>query len=166
MRKYGFPIILVLAIFVSYFNFRGNRISRSGEPDLITVSNDDAGMKTAIRKARETIGVFIKYRSDPIFSKAFFSIKVRYEENGKTEHIWLDDVTFDGKLFHGVIGNVPVEIKRLSLGERVDASIDTVSDWMIYDGNSLIGGYTVRVLKNRMSPKERQLLDKVEFKDK
>jgi uncharacterized protein YegJ (DUF2314 family) len=166
MRKYVFPIILFSAIFVSYLNFRGNRISRSGEPDLITVSNDDAGMNAAIRKARETIGVFIKHRSDPNFSKASFSIKVRYEEAGKVEHIWLDDVTFDGKLFHGVIGNVPVEITRLSLGERVDASIDTVSDWMIHDGNSIIGGYTIRVLKDRMSPSERKGLEKIQFKDK
>jgi uncharacterized protein YegJ (DUF2314 family) len=34
-----------------------------------------------------------------------------------------------------------------------------VSDWVLYDGNRLLGGFTILVLRSRMTAEEREQFD-------
>ena len=77
------------------------------------------------------------------------------------EHIWLDDISYDGDLFTGRLSNAPLHLEDLKLGDKVSVATDDVSDWMIVDEDGrLTGGYTLRVLRNRMSPEEQEQFDK------
>jgi uncharacterized protein YegJ (DUF2314 family) len=81
------------------------------------------------------------------------------------EHVWISDVTFDGRVFHGKIDNDPVDIKTLRRGKEVTVQPKEVSDWMYVDHGRLVGGYTVRTLFHRLSADQKQqFAQKVHFR--
>jgi uncharacterized protein YegJ (DUF2314 family) len=69
-------------------------------------------------------------------------------------------VTHANNAFAGVVANEPVDLKRIRLGERVTVPLESVSDWMAVDRGRLIGGYTIRALRDRMTSDERILFDR------
>ena len=125
----------------------------------MSVQAQDAEMNRAMTKARETIGDFLKRLDHPPASQTYLSLKVRLEEDDVVEHIWLNTVSHSNGWFAGIVGNDPVDLKKIKLGDRVSVHLDHVSDWMAVDGGHLIGGYTLRVLRDRMTPDERKALD-------
>ncbi|MFN8443120.1 MAG: DUF2314 domain-containing protein [Caldilineaceae bacterium] len=74
--------------------------------------------------------------------------------------MWLIDISYQDGKFTGKIGNEPVYRKDLKLGDEVTVPISSITDWMIIEDGKLIGGYTIRVLRNRMSETEREAFDK------
>jgi uncharacterized protein YegJ (DUF2314 family) len=69
-------------------------------------------------------------------------------------------VTYDGKSFHGLVDNRPMDVKNVHLGEHVAIAPNQVTDWMFVKDGKLIGGYTTRILYARLSPEERAEFDK------
>lgn len=120
-------------------------------------------MNQAIAQSKKEIGTFIEALANPKASQTYFSVKkpFPYQDGDATshEHIWLSDVSFrDGK-FQGLVGNDPVDVKGLKLGDKVELAKDEASDWMIIDDGYLIGGYTIIALRDGMSPEERKEFD-------
>jgi uncharacterized protein YegJ (DUF2314 family) len=77
------------------------------------------------------------------------------------EHIWLDDVTYDGSSFSGTIDDDPVYAKGIKKDDQVTVSEKDITDWMIVDQESKIqGGYTIIETRNRMSAQGRENFDK------
>jgi uncharacterized protein YegJ (DUF2314 family) len=137
----------------------GDTAHREGEPDVQFVGAEDRQMNAAMAKARATIEQFKGRLDSPPPSQTAASLKARFEDQGQIEHMWLDDVTYAGGVFHGTIGNEPMLVTKWSFGDRVTVSVERVSDWMIADNGRLIGGWTIRVLRDRMSPQERADFD-------
>lgn len=133
---------------------------RSDNPDVYHVPNEEESMNAAIDKARRTVDYFRSSLTAPTPDQQYFSAKARIEDNGEVEHIWLNDVSFDdsGNLF-GKIGNEPLSLKNVKIGQEVGIAEDQLSDWMIVENGRLIGGYTLRVLRDKMSPKEQKSFD-------
>ena len=142
-------------------------ISREGEPDVHLVESEDEEMNAARKTVQETIDEFIRFLESPEEGQTYFSLKARFivlDRPGSFEHIWLDDVSFDGERFTGKIGNEPLDVTYLSLGEEVTVEMEDVSDWMIIEEGVLKGGYTLLVLINRMSQEEREeFLQQLDF---
>ena len=129
--------------------------------DKVTlVKADDPKMNAAMDKSRQTVQTFIKELQAPKPGQSGFSVKVGFTEKGKTEHMWLTDVKYDGKKFQGVINNDPEFLKTYKLGQKVDVELSTISDWMFIDNGKLMGGYTIKVLRDMMPAKERAEFDK------
>lgn len=128
------------------------------EPGVINVSADDAEMNAAIQEAQGTLDTFIASLQSPQPGQTGFSIKARFAfgDDGGYEHIWIADVSYDGKAFSGTIANEPVDVKNLEFGQRVTIPVSEVTDWMLVQDGKLVGGYTLRVLLKRMSPEERE----------
>jgi len=135
-------------------------VKRPGEPDVIRVDAGDANMNRAMARARETIGEFLKRLEHPPEAQTFIALKVRLEEGHTVEHVWLNSVSHANTLFAGVVGNEPVDLKKVRLGDRVSAPLARVSDWMAVERGRLIGGYTIRVLREGMTLDERRAFDK------
>jgi uncharacterized protein YegJ (DUF2314 family) len=131
----------------------------SDELPTVGVSPADEEMNAAIREAQRTIEEFERRIAAPTPTQSYASLKVKFEEAGKVEHIWLDKVRFADGVFEGEIGNAPESIQRLKLGDKVKARLEDISDWMVVDGKQLIGGYSVRLLRKRMSEQERAEFD-------
>lgn len=129
--------------------------SGESKPNVVRFSNDDPEMRAAIDSARATVGFFLKRFADPPPSQTYASVKLRFGDSTLGEHIWLDSVRFDGHLLHGQLNEDAVAFPDLKAGQWVSGTPDEISDWMIVDDGILCGGFTTRVVSERMSDAER-----------
>lgn len=131
-------------------------IRRADKPDCFQIRDNDKAMEQAVQRARETLPRFITALRSPKANQSRFAIKKAFIEGDKVEHLWVHDVRFDGRRFHGTIDNEPVDLKATHLGDEVTFSPAEISDWMYVQENRLIGGYTVRCLCRELSPAQRK----------
>ncbi len=128
-------------------------------PDVVYVPENDKEMNEAMDKARKTADEFVKLFQKRQKSQSEFAVKVAIREGKKVEHFWVAISEFDGKQFKGIINNDAELATTVKAGDEVKVDKDKIGDWMYVDKKKLIGGYTVRVLRNRLSPEERKALD-------
>ena len=127
---------------------------------IVFVSGEDAAMIWAIEKAELTLWYFVESLKAPRPGQAYFSVKVRIANETHIEHIWLTDPEFDdeGNLF-GTIGNEPENVTSVRMGDRIGVESSLVSDWMIIESGRLIGGYTIRAIRDRIPAQEQPSFD-------
>ena len=130
------------------------------EPPYVEVPKDHIAMHRAVTEARRTVGEFIAALKHPAPGQDDFEVKEPFIQNGQLEHIWLSDVQFAGNRFQGRVDNQPRKIKGLKPGQLVFVKPNEISDWLYIDHGKLVGGYTVRVQYNELSPKEKQDFDR------
>jgi len=124
------------------------------------VSASDAEMNAAIERARRELPRFVAMLDDPAAAELQLRLKAGFPvRRGALEHIWMGQVRFDGSRFSARIANDPVDHKDLRYGDRVSVEPDAVTDWMYIENGRLVGGYTVRVLRARLPPEQRQRMD-------
>lgn len=127
-------------------------------------AGDDPEMSAASRRARETFRYFWreKYwesrRIVPALSIA--AVKAQFEDPAlpepNVEHMWLDDLEFDGEVVAGNLVNEPNWLRLLSAGERVAVPLTDISDWMYaHAGAPVCGAFTVHLMRSRMPAHER-----------
>jgi uncharacterized protein YegJ (DUF2314 family) len=124
------------------------------------VAEDDPKMAAAIEKARSTVDTFIAALKSPKAGQSAFSIKKEFADGDGREHMWLTPVTYDGQNFHGTINNIPELVKSVEIGQAVTVAPSEISDWMYIDNGKLVGGETMRALRNAATPAERAEFDK------
>ncbi len=73
----------------------------------------------------------------------------------QNEHMWMDEIDYDGETIAGVLINSPNWITTVAEGDSVSISMDQLSDWMCVINGTVYGAYTVQVLRSRMKPSER-----------
>jgi uncharacterized protein YegJ (DUF2314 family) len=129
--------------------------------DKVTyVSDDDPRMNAAMEKARSTVGTFISALKAPKAGQAAFSVKMAFTDGSATEHMWLTPVNYDGRSFQGTVNNQPEKVKNVTMGQKVTVEPSKISDWMYVENRKLVGGYTLRVLRDALPPNERAGFDK------
>lgn len=134
---------------------------RANQPDVFDVQNEDDKMNWAMEKSRLTVHYFEKCLKQPNPNQQYFSIKVKIEDEGKIEHIWLTEPNFDdeGNLF-GLVGNEPIDVKNVKLHQKIGIKNNLISDWMIIENGRLIGGYTIRAMRDKLSGQALMNFDK------
>jgi uncharacterized protein YegJ (DUF2314 family) len=134
-------------------------VEREEEPDIYQVENEDKAMNNAISTARQTLQQFNDALKSGADSLESFSLKVRYNvPDGQGEHIWLNEIKVNNSVYTGIVNNVPDVITQVKFGDTVTINNDNISDWMYLANNKLRGGYTLRVLMDKMSPEEKKKL--------
>jgi len=128
----------------------------SVQPEVFRIEDKDARMHRAVLAARRNVAVFIAALKNPAKGQHDFEVKKPFVKDGEVEHIWLSQVQFRGNRFHGVVDNHPKKIKGLKFGDRVSVNPNEISDWAFVDNGKLIGGYTIRVLSENLSPQQRK----------
>jgi uncharacterized protein YegJ (DUF2314 family) len=131
-------------------------VKREGKPDMVRSSQDDPEIKKAVETAQKSIGSFVSALKKTKPGQINFAVKKAFPTDKGTEHIWLSDVSYDGLKFQGRVDNDPVDAKGIKAGDVVTVEKNEISDWNYTDSGRLIGGYTVRVLFNRMSASEKK----------
>lgn len=126
--------------------------SREDQPDVYSIPSESERMNWAMEKSRWTLHYFEECLHNPKNGQSYFSIKVKIEDGDLVEHIWLSDPSFDdeGNLF-GKIGNKPIDITNVALHQNIGIDRDLVSDWMILESGRLIGGYTIRAVREGLT---------------
>ncbi|TBO42609.1 YegJ family protein [Pedobacter kyonggii] len=137
-----------------------NVAEREGEPDMVYVPSEDERMNWAIEKANLTLWYFEESLKNKQPYQNYFSIKVLITDGDEGEHIWLTDPHFDdeGNLF-GTVGNEPVNIHSVKFNQKIGIKRDLISDWMIIENGRLIGGYTIRAIRDGVAEKEKAAFD-------
>jgi uncharacterized protein YegJ (DUF2314 family) len=135
-----------------------------GHPGYLAVSDNDKAMDRAVDHAQKSLGFFIAALHMKKPGDSGFEIKKGFVDGDQVEHLWINNLTYDGKNFHGRINNRPLDVSNVHLGEEVTVAPRDVSDWMFVKDGKLMGGYTTRVLYRRLSPEDKAEFDnKAEF---
>jgi uncharacterized protein YegJ (DUF2314 family) len=135
-------------------------VKRSGEPDIVNVADDDARMNWAIEKAQLTLWHFEQTIKNPHTEELYLSLKAKIVDGNEIEHLWLSNPTVDSQgIFYGIVANVPVYVKNVQFQTKIGIERENVSDWMVIENNRLIGGYTIRTIRDAYSDKEREEFD-------
>ena len=115
-------------------------------------------MDAAILEAKDTIRQFFEAFFEPTKQQKSFLLKVVFDDAGQREHIWLADLDFGGERPSGVVANEPTT-PNVKFMQRIEFEPSYISDWMYVDNGVLVGGYTTRVIRERMTPEERKEYD-------
>lgn len=137
------------------------------QEQVVYVKGNDSAMAAAIAKAQATLDTFKSALSAPKPGAKTFSVKVGFPwgTKGEREHIWLTEPKLEGTSISGKVNNQPVDVTTLELGQAVTAPLKDISDWMYVEDGVLRGGYTLRVLLDKMSPEARKkMLDDMGFR--
>ena len=128
-------------------------LSVSGTP--VTDEQFDA----AVKQAHDTLGSLFQAILAPKSSYSFVGVKVRFTGREASEDIWTEPVAFfDGDFTIKMIDGLTIK-PGLNTGRLVIVPLADVLDWVIIeDDGNLIGGYTIRLAYDHMTPEE-----KVEF---
>jgi uncharacterized protein YegJ (DUF2314 family) len=138
----------------------GNIIRRDGKPDCVQITDDNRAMAQAVQKARKTQDKFISALRSPMANQIRFAVKKPFIEGDKVEHIWVNELRFDGQLLHGKVDNEPVDLKGVRLGDAVSVKPEEISDWMYVQDGRLVGGYTVRCVSRDLPRQQRKQFEK------
>jgi uncharacterized protein YegJ (DUF2314 family) len=129
---------------------------RSATISTPTSSGTDPELDAAITKARDSLNTFVDKIATPHADRTIVAIKVRfYPADNLPQDIWIDGVTYADGVFHGDMGD-DIPSLRLKFGQKITVDEKDILDWMIVQDGKLIGGYTIRLAMQRMSPEERE----------
>ena len=123
--------------------------------DTYKFYGDDPELNAAIDEAQRRLPEFRRAldqdarRLIPALNGAL--VKARFENpvTGALEHMWLEDVGFEGDRIVGTLASEPDNIPELSNGQWVSVSPEDISDWVYRQGDRTVGGFTVRVMQRR-----------------
>ncbi|OWP62163.1 hypothetical protein CDA63_15635 [Hymenobacter amundsenii] len=136
-----------------------DKVERAGEPTIYNVEAEDPEMQMAMKQGKATFPQFMAAIAQPDSTITNPAIKVPYEQDGQTEFLWLTDPTIEHGTLYGIIGNKPEYTNQVKEGDKVVIDTTLMADWNYVQHNRLIGGYTVKLLRNRMSAEERADFD-------
>ena len=132
-------------------------VSCGSSPSLEGTPVTDEEFDAAVKEAHGTLSTLRRALLSPRDNYIFVGLKVRFTGQGEYEDIWTEPVDyFDGyfttRMIDGVLLNSNSNADRL-----VSVSLRDVIDWVIVeeDGN-LIGGYTIRLSYEHMTPEEKE----------
>jgi len=137
----------------------GSPISSPCTPDLSVSGTPftDEEFDAAVEEAHSTLSVVRQALLAPRETYRFVGLKVRFIGQGTTEDMWTQPVDYyDGAFTIQMIEGVTIE-RGIHPDSYVQVPLKRVLDWMIVeeDGN-LIGGYTIRLSYEHMTPDERE----------
>lgn len=125
-------------------------------------------MNNAFQRAQETFGYFWRElsweyrRIVPGLEVA--CVKVAFSQNVKkeqiVEHMWINEVSFNGETIKGVLLNDPNQLTNVSRGQDVEIPLAQVSDWLFVRGGKTFGGFTIQAMRGSMSAAELENHDK------
>jgi len=159
--------IPILALIVSLSGCErpdsSSNMNPKNEADIIPVQPDDTEMVTAMQTARDRFPEFWSEVSTDYkrvipalggsMVKAYFHDP---EDSEGGEHMWVSEVEYDGATITGVLADRPGHVHSVRSGDRVSFPLEHLSDWLYVDEDKAIGAFTVRLLRSRMTEKQRQ----------
>lgn len=86
--------------------------------------------------------------------KVAFSQEVEGADEPIIEHMWINNITFDGEEIKGILLNTPNELTNVENGDEVSIPLSQISDWLFSSGGRTYGGFTIHAMRSDMSKKE------------
>lgn len=110
----------------------------------------------AVAQVHDTLDVFVQTLRSPKPSQSLFALKVHFDYPDTTsEDVWVDDVHYENGKFYGVLYDVQSKNMGFKNGDKVKIPEDIILDWMFLENNVLVGGYTIRLAYEHMTPEQQ-----------
>ena len=132
---------------------------------IFMFDDKDPEMQQAYRAAQASFRYFWRELSwerrrivpglDMTMVKLPFTDGPRTDGNSEFEHMWIGDIGFDGDLVSGTLLNSPNWLTSVSEGGAVSVPFGYLTDWMMTADGRAYGGFTVNLMRSRMSRRER-----------
>jgi uncharacterized protein YegJ (DUF2314 family) len=155
--KRSLVIVFVLTSFIALG--QTTTTQREGQPDIYNTNDEDEEMNEAIKKSRQTFDSFLTAFKNQKRNQANFSIKMPFPTKDGAEHIWLVNIELKNEKLFGQIDNLPENVTNIKLGDKIEIDRNKISDWFYLESNKLIGGLTIRVVRDRMTAVEKKQFD-------
>ena len=126
----------------------------------VAVPTDDAAIEAATQHARSTIDEFKEALAHPNREQSDFSVKVELHEAGGVHYFWLKQVTCSGSSFAGTLGSDASGMKDHKPGEAITIAADEICDWMYVENEKLVGGFTLRAIRNKLRGAQRDAFER------
>jgi uncharacterized protein YegJ (DUF2314 family) len=132
-----------------------------GDDDRIaTVTGTDAEMNAAIAWAQRTLPEFERRLASPPAAQSYIGIKAAFDYgDNDAEHMWIKNIAVVEGGYEGTLVSAPQYVHSLEAGQQVFVRREQVSDWLAIDDGVLVAGYTMRVIRKRLSPEEQREFD-------
>ena len=161
MKKAFFFLLIILFVSFSCKESNGGlKKEENGGDNVYSVDGDDEQMNSAIEKAVKSYDEFLRKFDNPDGNSSDFSVKMMFSYADGNEHMWLNDLFRKEYKLYGVLDSDPITVTSVKAGDTVAIAKEKISDWMYLRNDTLVGGYTIRALYNKMSEKE-----KIKFKN-
>ena len=158
-------ILLIFLCFLCSCGEKKSAEQKVGEhlaKDEVTgVKKDDPKMAAAIQQARGSVDEFIKVLNSKDAAYHDLSIKVPLEDGEEVEHVWLDQLKFEGEKFSGVIANDLKMVKNFKMGQEVTFKKNEITDWMYVKEGVVHGNVTLKAMFHAMNPEEVKVIKKM-----
>lgn len=119
-------------------------------------------MVASIEMAKKTFAEFKKAikSENPNFKN--FTLKKAYESAKGDEYLWIRSVVFyaEKNKYAGIVAHAPLYTNKVKLDEIVEVDENEIADWMYFQDNVVKGGYTLRLLRSRMTDEDKRSFDK------
>jgi len=113
-------------------------------PPVLPLDDHDPKLAAATEEARRRLPEFLDAFTRKDGER--FSVKAPVTAGGRTEHIWIDVDDVDDDRIGGRLGNEPVDLGGMKIGDRVDVAISEIEDWVVVRGGEPTGLFTSRTL--------------------
>lgn len=87
--------------------------------------------------------------------KVAFSEQIDATDEPIIEHMWINDIMFDGDEIKGTLINTPNELTNVENGDEVTIPLNQISDWLFATRGKTYGGFTIQAMRSDMSKEER-----------
>jgi len=120
------------------------------EDDVQRAKAGDPELEAAAKRARKELLAMRSTFAKGVPVKAQLLVKAPFTENGKTEWMWVEVVTWKGDSFEGTLDSEPYWVKSVRQGSPVTVPFAQVADYIYAraDG-SKVGGYSNEILQRR-----------------
>ena len=140
----------------------GKQIDLGEQMPIYFVSSDEDYMQRAFEQARESFKYFWRElywerrRIAPMLDYAMVKICFLDVINGEEvgEHMWVNDVEFDGETIYGTLVNEPDSVQNVKVGDQISAKFTDMSDWLFAIDGRAYGGFSVQAMRSRMKKDE------------
>jgi uncharacterized protein YegJ (DUF2314 family) len=137
--------------------------------NIYRFKGNDPDINLASKKARESFKYFWRELSwekrriipglDINAVKLGFSTGKVTDSAPSVEHMWVDNVNFDGLKVSGDLLNDPRWIDGIGSGDRVVMDFNDIDDWIYSIDGMVYGAYTVNAMRLKMNSDRRRVHD-------
>ena len=143
-----------------------NENNNDQKENTIFFTQQDDIMLQASQKAQESFKYFVRElywenlriirAHDIAMIKVPFQQHIGEQPEPIIEHMWINNVFFNGETITGELVNTPHQLTNISVGDTVNKEISEIHDWIISIQGKTYGGFSVQAMRSDMNEVERK----------
>jgi uncharacterized protein YegJ (DUF2314 family) len=121
---------------------------------------DDPDLLRAQQDAHCSLDEFRRRLLEPPSTQTELAFKVPVSDSVATAHLWFEALAFvDDSAIRGVLEVTPVTVRDFRKGDTLVFPLRMIEDWMADDRDTVVGGFSIRVDRDRMNRAQRAQYD-------